>query len=249
MPFKIDKDIRDKKFNALYEIHETIPDTTCKRRNVCCNAGCPPMYFVEFINVLDYINENVSQKVLSKIASKCIDNYFSDEVIKPCPLFDDGCLIYDARPVNCRLYGQIPDEEYKKRQERESNEFVMSAQEIKIKMGLKDIEDVPLYNQCPHVEPIKDTGGIIDSERYNQIFEILNDIEHTFLSAMDLSIDLTSYKTFHDHYLWFTVGEDMLEKWTILKIYLSDDPILKNDFIEKMKDNIIGSKVKKIELL
>lgn len=239
MPPVIKPDIKKRVFENLNKIHSIIPQTKCKRRNECCKAGCPHMYFVEFVYILDYIKDNVSRDVLLNVIFTCIDNFFSDDVIKICPLFTgDGCYIYQARSVNCRLYGIIPDEIYKKRQNRPGDEFTMSAEEIKEALGLTDINEVPLYHQCPYVSPIKGTGEEITVEVYNQIFDDLANIEKDFIQESGIDIPFTSYKTFHDHYLWFVGGDEMLEKWTYLKLNLKDDPILKESIVSSMKEHL-----------
>ena len=238
MPLNISQKTRGEKFHNLQTIYDTIPQTECKKRNFCCQAGCPPLYFIEFINILDYIKKNISIDSLSTIVCQCIDNYFSEEIIKPCPLFNDGCFIYDVRPINCRFYGQIPDEEYKKRQQRVSDEFTMSANEMRVALNLKNVEEVPLYHQCPNVKPIADTGEKVISQNYNKTFLVLEELEVDFLKDMKLEIPFTSYKNFHEHYLWFTIGEDMLEKWTTLKLHFREDPLSKNSVLSLMKKEI-----------
>ena len=243
MALKLTEKIKNDNFSPLKELHNSIPKTTCKQLNVCCKSGCPPMYFVEFIYILDFIKKNIRKDVLTNIVCQCIDNFFSDDVIKPCPLFNKGCLVYDDRPINCRLYGQIPEEEYKERQSRESSEFVMSAAEIMQKMNLSKIEDVPLFHQCPHVKPVDGSGQEVTLERYNLIFELLADVEKKFLKDIEVDMAFTSYKIFHDHYLWFTIGEDMLEQWAMVKQFLPEDPLLKADLLNKIKLNFQDKKV------
>ena len=240
MPLVIKPEFRDEAFDALNELHDIMPDTECKQRNLCCKAGCPPMYFSEFVYITDYIKKNIDKDTLGDVAVNCMKHYFSEEILKPCPLFNDGCLVYENRPINCRLYGQVPKEEYERRQNRTSDEFTMSAEEMRESLGLGTVEDIPLYEQCPHVKPIEGTGDVITMESFDNIFNKLEEIEVTFLSDIEIDINFTSYKTFHDHYLWFTIGEDMLIQWTNLKSS-TKDKVLLADVVQRMKKNIRGT--------
>jgi len=236
MPLKISEKTRDEYFGSIEKVYDVIPDTTCQRNNTCCNSGCPPMYFSEFLHILGYIKDVVKKEELEDIAVKCMRNYFSDNIIKECPLFvNEKCMIYQARPANCRLYGQIPEAIYEQRQSRPSDEFTMSAEEMREGLDLENVEDIPLYYQCPNVTPIAGTGEEITEESYDNIFRILDEIEGDFLDEIELKINLTSYKTFHDHYLWFTLGEALLEQWTILKKHIGTDRVLLTDVLGKME--------------
>jgi hypothetical protein len=117
----------------------------------------------------------------------------------------------------------------------------MSAKEIKKKMGLNKIEDVPLYTQCECVKIVED--GKEKKEKmslvlYHDIFDKLSEIEGKILSDFNVRNSNNSYKTFHDHYLFELVGEAVLEKWTAVKIAVGNDVILAKDIANKMKNNL-----------
>jgi Fe-S-cluster containining protein len=228
-------------FKSLEDVHKEIPQTQCSQKNECCKAGCPPMHSSEFNYLLDYFNSELDSNQKKEVLSRCIDNYFSLKIIKPCPLFDDGCLIYEARPINCRVYGIIPDCRYARRRKRDSDSFTMSAKEIKDQMGLEKIQDVPLYNQCQCVKIVKE-GKEKDEKMstilYDDIFKKLIEIEGKFLSNSNIKNSDNSYKTFHDHYLFKLVGETVLRKWTTIKMSIGNDSVLLKDVVNKMKNNL-----------
>jgi hypothetical protein len=233
-------------FEELEKIHSEIPQTKCDQKNECCKAGCPPMYYSEFLYLLENFNSQLDSDKKQKVINNCIDNYFSLDVIKPCPLFDGGCLVYDSRPVNCRIYGIIPNCKYVERRKRSSDQFTMSAKEMKEKMNLESIKDVPLYNQCDCVKIVKNNkekSEKISTLVYDDIFKKLLEIEGKTLPKYNIKSTDLYYKTFHDHYLFKLVGETVLRKWTTIKMSIGNDPILTKDIVSKMKNNIrISSK-------
>lgn len=234
-------DEHQKIFKSLEEIHKKIPLTQCDQKNDCCKAGCPPMYYSEFIYLLDYFNSELNLNKKKKVLNRCIDNYFSMEIVKPCPLFSDGCLVYKARPINCRIYGIVPDCKYVQRRKRNSDKFTMSAEEIKSQMGLEKIQDIPLYEQCKCVKIIKngkEKNEKISTILYDDIFKKLVEIEGKFLSDFNIKDSNNSYKTFHDHYLFKLVGETTLKKWTAIRMAIGNDSILLKDIVGKMKNNL-----------
>ena len=68
---------------------------------------------IEFINIYNYLQER--EELRKHCLSKVIDYYFLEYIEKkPCPFKDEDnrCLIYEVRPLNCRLFGHWKKEDY-----------------------------------------------------------------------------------------------------------------------------------------
>lgn len=87
--------------NELQEIYNRIPDFECKNCHSCCG---PIIWFkIEEILIKDYMKKNKIDDV------KWTDDEFKKNNMK-CPFIkNDRCIIYNVRPIVCRLQGNIPD--------------------------------------------------------------------------------------------------------------------------------------------
>lgn len=105
-------------FDDLYRIYETIPQGKCLGCTKCCMESVPT-HFIEFLNIFNYIrNERV---LYEKLFHKIIEYYFLEMVKKDnCPfLSDEGmCNIYNYRPLVCRVFGHLTEDEYEENYKR-----------------------------------------------------------------------------------------------------------------------------------
>lgn len=115
--------------------------TTCLRQCTCCRVACPQMKFCEASSIIDHIWSTWPREEKKRVLVTAVKYYFSDSLIKPCPmLVGSECKVYDRRPLNCRLYGLWPAEDWDKR----VSGFSEST-------GLPR-EKLPLNTQCPNVK-------------------------------------------------------------------------------------------------
>lgn len=104
---------KDNKFiEQLNDIYKSVPSGSCTGCGNCCMESVG-INLIEFLNIYNYLslNDDLRKKCLSKV----IDYYFLEYVKKsPCPFKneDNKCLIYEVRPLNCRLYGHWTKEDY-----------------------------------------------------------------------------------------------------------------------------------------
>ncbi len=101
-------------FDDLNKVYKDVPSGDCTGCGNCCMESVG-INLIEFFNIYDYLinKEDLKEICLSKI----VDYYFLEYTIKkPCPFRDENnrCLIYEVRPLNCRLYGHWKKEDYNK---------------------------------------------------------------------------------------------------------------------------------------
>ncbi len=85
----------------LKKIYSKIPKINCHHCHFCCG---PIVWFEpEKIVIEDYMRKNKIKKVVWTL-----DEFKKNDM--KCPyLFNDRCVIYDVRPIICRLFGVIQE--------------------------------------------------------------------------------------------------------------------------------------------
>lgn len=215
-PFKMEP-TDDEIQMALYNVNElfkTLPETTCNQRTECCKAGCPNMYYSEYLNLRLSFIEKMDRKKRLDLLVECIRRHLKEQNIqnpKPCPLLDGNmCGVYSARPYRCRTYGLIPDEEYNKMVDAVAKDFRLPK------------EKIPLCQQCPFVKVKPEFKEKFPNNKLpkgkiqeDQILVKTTDI----MIGMPVPLQpMYGYLTFHDWHLLFEIGEGWLESLSKLKV-------------------------------
>lgn len=219
--------------NALEQIgivYEGCPETTCCSKAECCNAGCPNMYFNEFLNIRRGAVDKMTPAQRTELTVECVKRYLQDQrKPKPCVFLqkDNLCSIYKHRHFKCRTYGIIPPSLY---------DWIANA--VAMEMGVER-KDVPLCTQCPDVkikpefkEKYPD-NSILESE-IKKMEKRLREIDRTMLGMKkEVQDQGMSFLTYHDWHLLFEFGEIWMENLTKLRLSLTDEK--KEQFIVALK--------------
>lgn len=110
----IDYSIKNKLFDELNDVYKSLPTGNCSGCGNCCMESVG-INLIEFLNIFCYLEDRVDLK--ESCTSKILDYYFEEYTRKnPCPFKDNKnkCLIYEVRPLNCRLFGHWKREDYNK---------------------------------------------------------------------------------------------------------------------------------------
>lgn len=219
----------DKAVWDVRKIYDECPTTTCCHKAVCCNAGCPNMYYTEFLSIRRGVVDRMTPDERVNLTLECFRRYLYDQKKpKPCVFLkkDNMCSIYSYRHIKCRLYGLIPDEMYNR-----------NADEVAAEMGVEK-EKVPLCNQCEFVKMTP-----LWKEKYpdNKLPEsVIADMEMR-IKDLDRSVGISkmiqnegyNFLTYHDWHLMFEFGEQMMVGFTQLRLKWSDEQ--KEKFIGDLK--------------
>jgi len=212
----------EEKIELLNKIYGKLPDTLgCTGEGLCCMVQHPHCYYIEFVNMYNYISKNWSKEEIKNLHLSCVSNYLSNSTNKRCVFLSEEkkCRVYEVRDFNCRSFGCVPKMAYKKRVRA-------------VKKKHKGV-NLCLKSQSGCCKDLRPESYISES-----------DLDALFYSIKDLDIDLgfsesemneaSNYMTFHDHYLlyYFENNQDLLMKLTHVKMNYSDDE--KAEFLKVM---------------
>lgn len=173
----IEKSIKFAKEKKLIEelnkVYKSIPNGNCTGCGNCCMESVG-INLIEFINIYHYLS--LDEKLRKKCLSNVIDYYFLEYVKKsPCPFKDENnrCLIYEVRPLNCRIYGHWTKEDYNSNLENVSNRNKEYAKLIKDKYKFEINNDVVNFkiNYCESFKP--NNGYLRKDERLSFVDSIM----------------------------------------------------------------------------
>ena len=104
----------NKLFDKLNNIYSSLPSGDCTGCGKCCMESVGTN-LVEFLNIYNYLKDK--EKLRRSSLDRIIDYYFLEYSDKRCCPFRDEnnrCLIYEVRPLNCRLFGHWKKDDYNK---------------------------------------------------------------------------------------------------------------------------------------
>ena len=149
----------NKLFDKLNSVYRTLPSGDCSGCGKCCMESVGTN-LIEFINIFNYLESRPELK--KKCLNKVIDYYFLEYIEKkPCPFKDHNnrCMIYEVRPLNCRLFGHWKKEDYNKNLNNVTQRNIEYQDLIKSKYGF-DISDKVVNFKIKYCE------SFIPEERY-----------------------------------------------------------------------------------
>ncbi|MCT4585790.1 MAG: YkgJ family cysteine cluster protein [Peptostreptococcaceae bacterium] len=140
----------------LNKIYQNTPSGMCSGCASCCSESVEAS-FAEFYNIREYIKKNKMEK---EIIDKILNYYVYEYDYKhKCPFLADDkkCLIYDVRPLNCRIYGFWTKDDYEANYRRIKESNIEIFNDIKSKYNYTVNEDVFNYKieYCNEFKPLK----------------------------------------------------------------------------------------------
>jgi len=213
-------------------------NTTCNHNCECCKVAMPSMNYCSFVDIVtDIWNTYPDEEKLNLIFTS-IEYFFRydynkwgmDSLVKPCMLLNkDGlCTIYNKRPLNCRMYGLWPKEDYEARVDKFEKAYSS--------LGLKR-EDLPLNTQCPHVKRVDDSTPIT-TELIEELFARLDEMDKKIGNFSSLQVaQKENYRTFADWLLLKIFGDEWLAKLT--SFAMAADKSTMEEQIKAIKDVFI----------
>ena len=94
-------------------IYSQVPMNKCRRCADCC-FNSPQVHHIEWLNIYEYLRALPKLKQIQLGRSLIEYELLNMTTLKnKCPFLKfTGCMIYNRRPLQCRLFGLYPQEEY-----------------------------------------------------------------------------------------------------------------------------------------
>lgn len=210
--------------------YEGLPETTCCQRAECCNAGCPNMYYSEFLSIRQGAVDKMSKKDRVGLTVECVRRYLQNQAVpKPCVFLgkDKSCGVYEFRHLKCRLYGLIPDPLYK---------WIVKS--VAIDMN-KQESDLPLCTQCDRVKikpefRDKFPDGVVPESMIKALESSFRKIDADLGMPAKVQEDGFGFLTYHDWHLMYEMGQSWMAKMTQIRIGCTDEK--KELFVNSLKE-------------
>ena len=152
-------------FEKLNNIYDTLPKGKCTGCGNCCMESVG-INLIEFLNIYNYLQDK--DELRKKSIGRIMDYYFMEFMEKKsCPFKDENnmCLIYEVRPLNCRLFGHWKKEDYNKNLKDITEKNQQYKNIMKGKYGF-DISDEVVNYKIKYCEDfIPDNDYLSKSER------------------------------------------------------------------------------------
>lgn len=150
-------------FEKLNDIYDTLPKGDCSGCGKCCMESVG-INLIEFFNIYRYLDSR--DELREKSIKRIIDYYFLELINKnTCPFRDENnrCLIYEVRPLNCRLFGHWKKADYNKNLERVINQNKKYKDYLKKDYGI-DISKEVLNFSIKYCEKFKPEFDYLSKE-------------------------------------------------------------------------------------
>lgn len=216
-------------------VYDPLPQTTCDHRALCCKAGCPNMYFAEFLSIRRKYVDKMDKLSRMELTLNCIRQYLQPQDVakpKPCVFLGDKnmCGVYEARPLKCRLYGLWPKDAYDQRVDAVAKDMSVPKESISLCMQCDRVKIKPEYKD-------KFPNGVVP-------IEMIKNME-MFLRANDLQLGVPQkiqdegygYLTYHDWHIMFELGETYMSDLTMIRSKFNDAE--KEQLIVMLKENLL----------
>lgn len=136
---------KNKLIHKLNDVYKSLPSGNCNGCGNCCMESVG-INLIEFINIFEYLKNK--DELRKKCLEKVLDYYLLEYVNKrPCPFRDENnrCLIYEVRPLNCRLFGHWKKDDYNKNLANVTKRNIDYKNLIKSKYGFFISDEVVNY--------------------------------------------------------------------------------------------------------
>ncbi|WP_122639362.1 YkgJ family cysteine cluster protein [Romboutsia sp. Marseille-P6047] len=163
----------NKLFDKLNNIYSSLPSGDCTGCGKCCMESVG-INLTEFLNIYNYLKD---KEILRKNSlDRIIEYYFLEYSNKRCCPFRDEnkrCLIYEVRPLNCRLFGHWKKDDYNKNLDNVTKRNQEYRDFMKSEHGF-DISDEVVNFKIRYCEDFKPDKDYLDkSDRLSFSDEIM----------------------------------------------------------------------------
>ena len=220
----------NKLFDKLNSVYSTLPSGDCSGCGKCCMESVGTN-LIEFINIFNYLESRPELK--KKCLNKVIDYYFLEYIEKkPCPFKDHNnrCMIYEVRPLNCRLFGHWKKEDYNKNLNNVTQRNIEYQNLIKSKYGF-DISDKVVNFKIKYCESFIPEERYLSKRERLEFADSLMILDSNIYSKGIIDIDFKD-RGVVEYFIESLLNEDTAYN---IKIRVSQDERIRNRTINRLK--------------
>lgn len=145
-------------FDSLVRIYEEFPQTTCENCARCCFES-PGIFFTEYLHLVDLLAKMVGRRGSTFMSRAFRELLFSwIEPGRTCIFLESShCVIYDHRPLACRLFGLVPPQD---RDRAEAEARLAARQEAqRLRLFGVDIPEEVIQRSLVSCDRVRDAKG------------------------------------------------------------------------------------------
>ncbi|WP_195940497.1 YkgJ family cysteine cluster protein [Romboutsia sp. 1001713B170131_170501_G6] len=220
----------NKLFDKLNDTYKSLPSGDCTGCGNCCMESVG-INLIEFINIYNYLLDKDELRKTS--LSKIIDYYFLEFTKKSaCPFKDENnrCLIYEVRPLNCRIFGHWKKEDYNKNLSNITTRNREYSELMKSKYGFDISEEVVNY-KIKYCEDFKPQNGYLNKSTRLSFADELMILDSKLYSKGIIDIDFKD-RGIVEYFIEALLKDDTAYN---IKIRLSKDEDVREIALKRLK--------------
>ena len=165
-------------FQRLSDIYDQVPAGRCKGCTACCSESVST-FFVEWLAIRALLQATGRwEEALDRA-----EDYARDELARPmkCPMLElDGrCMVYQARPLTCRVFGHLNRADYERNLKAVRRANQKAAAAILKHYGIELPTEV-VNRQIPFCEAFESEMPMTSSQR-DTLYDALFSLDSKFL--------------------------------------------------------------------
>ncbi|MZQ96698.1 MAG: hypothetical protein GT601_03380 [Acidaminobacter sp.] len=165
-------------FERLSEVYARVPGGRCRGCTACC-AESVSTFFVEWLRIRDFLEASGRWSEALNRA----EDYARFELARPmkCPMLEaDGrCMIYEVRPLTCRIFGHLKAADYGRNLKAVLKANQRAAEEIFKHYGVR-LPAAVVERSIPFCESFVSEAPMTSGDR-DELFDDLFSIDSRFL--------------------------------------------------------------------
>ena len=221
-------------FDKLNDIYKSLPSGDCTGCGKCCMESVG-INLVEFLNIYKYLmnKENLRKQSLSRI----LDYYFLEYTEKRCCPFRDEnnrCLIYEVRPLNCRLFGHWKKDDYNNNLNNVTNRNIEYKEFMKNEYRF-DISDEVVNFKIKYCEDFKPENDYLDKSTRLSFSDNIMSLDSRFFANEIIDIDSRD-RGIVEYFIELLLNQEVAYN---IKIRVSKDEKVRQRTINRLKKILI----------
>lgn len=220
--------------DKLNKVYKSLPSGDCTGCGNCCMESVG-INLVEFINIYNYLNNN--DELRRRCLSKVLDYYFLEYTKKnPCPFKDEDnrCMIYEVRPLNCRLFGHWKKDDYNRNLRNVTQKNVDYKNLVKTKYGFSISEEVVNFKIKYCEDFIPENGYMEKSTRLSFADELMV-LDSNIYSKGIIDIEFKD-RGIVEYFIDYLLDEGLAYN---VKIRVSKDEAVRDRAINRLKKILV----------